>query len=297
MTLFVQTFIRPMPLLFGVPMLWIMLQERQTFALPLTWLVITTVTIALVVNFPLSSARFYGWMVISVLFYYATAHRVVLLRMWLPGAFLMLGFMGSFIVDITRSVKTATELQQNISLTGFFTTESFYTGHVDAFEMLVYGTQFVEEKGSVAGKQLLGVAFFWIPRTMWPDKPLATGPLLGTSYINIMLKTENTNLSAPLVLEGYINYGVAGVVFFSLLTGLLLGAMDRALVERRANILTGGRMVVCRVDAIAAPLLGLWIYVLRGSLLPSFAYTCGIILSGLFVWWIFFKRSPQLPAK
>lgn len=289
MPVFIQNFIRPMPLLIGVPMLWVMMNGRLSLSQPRTWLAMVTVSMAFLINLPVSVARYYGWMVVCVFFYYMILNRKLGRNYWLPGVFLIAGFFGSFVVDVARFATSSGELRNDLVVSDVLSVDKFYVGHVDAFEMLVYGVQYVGEKGTTMGGQLAAVVLFWVPRTMWEDKPLGTGPLLGSSFIDLMKQTANTNLSAPLVLEGYINFGVAGVILFAVLCGIALGSLDRALVERRGNALAAGSMVY-RIDAIAAPLLGLWVYVLRGSLIAAFAYSCGIVLAGLFVWMIFFRR-------
>lgn len=288
--LFIQNFFRPMPLLIGVPMLWILLKSHLALAQPRTWLALATVVTALMVNFPLSVARFYGWTVIGVFFYYANLHPQISRRTWVAGVFLLLGFMGSFVADIARYAKTAAEVSQSFRSFESFSTESFYVGHVDAFEMLVYGTEYVAEKGTTQGRQALAVTLFWMPRDYWPEKPLPTGALMGTSFINLMTQTTNTNLSAPLILEGYINFGMPGVILFAILAGLVAGTLDRALNERHSQQFVG-RNLVFGIDAIAAPLMGLWVYLLRGSLLPAVAYSTGFVVAGLLMWKFFFRPT------
>jgi len=160
--------------------------------------------------------------------------------------------------------------------------------------MLVYGINFADSEGKTNGHQLLGVALFWVPRDLWPNKPLPTGPLLGGSFINIMVQTANTNLSAPAMLEGYLDFGYFGVLFVAAIIGLACGAFDTAILARRETIKVADPGHVVRIDAIAAPLIGLWMFFMRGSLMPTFAFTFGILTGSLFVWEIFFRSSPIL---
>ncbi len=289
--LFIQNFFRPMPLLIGVPMLWILLKDRLAFALPRTWLAMATAAIAIIVNFPLSVARFYGWTVICVFFYYLILHPKIVRQHWMAGLFILSGLLGSFVVNAARYARTAEDLQQSLNVTEAVTTESFYAGHVDAFELLVYGIDYVADNGTTRGRQTLGSILFWVPRTSWPAKPVPTGPLLGMSFINLMTQTSNTNLSAPIVLEGYIDLGAWGVVLLALIMGGLAGMLDRAVVERRDLRLVDDQKIY-GIDAIAAPMLGLWVYLLRGSLMPAMAYSTGIVLAGLLMWKYFFRKSP-----
>jgi len=52
---------------------------------------------------------------------------------------------------------------------------------------------------------------FFIPRGIWEEKPISTGELVGNHLIDTYDFTYS-NLSNPLVSEGFINFGVLGVI-------------------------------------------------------------------------------------
>lgn len=287
----VQNFLRPMTLLIGVSLAWLYLGTRRVEMRFRSLLIFLLLVFGLAMNFPLSVARFYGFMVVGVFFYFGILRWSLLRAHWVAAMFLVVGFMGSFAADATRYARQLVEIGDVRSMQSSFSVDSFYLGHTDAFEVLVYGLEFSDTRGVTMGDQLLGVLFFWVPRTYWPTKAVATGSLLGATHIKLLSQTENVNLSAPLVLEGYINFGLVGVVLFGAITGLVAGMIDRAVVVRRRTVFAPGNphFVAC-IDMVGAPLLGLWLFVLRGSLLVAFAYTVGIIASGYFVWVFFLRR-------
>ncbi|HVZ63795.1 MAG TPA: hypothetical protein VG936_04340 [Lacunisphaera sp.] len=290
-TTFVQTFIRPMPLFIGVPMFWILLADRFGIGSPRVWLAGMSVSVGLLINFPLSVARFYALMVVNIFFYFIMFSPKLIRASWIGGSLLLVGFMSSFIIDAARFAKTAAEMSSRVTNAAeSLNASSFYVGHVDAFELLVYGIEYVEDYGYTDGRQLTGALFFWVPRSVWNDKPIPTGAYLGSSYINIMSATKNTNLSAPIVLEGYLDGGWFAALVLAGMLGVSLGIGDNALLARRAEVANLGKTRICRIDCLAAPLLGLVLFFLRGPLLSTFAFTTSISLAGLFVWEVFFKE-------
>jgi hypothetical protein len=74
------------------------------------------------------------------------------------------------------------------------------------------------------GKQLMGAILFFMPRQIWIEKPKGSA----TTLINdFNLNYTNQNISMPLMAEGYINFGLVGIVFFMILSGSLLSNLDR----------------------------------------------------------------------
>jgi len=125
----------------------------------------------------------------------------------------------------------------------------------DAFQMGVNAQSYVASNGHTFGRQLIGAAFTFIPRQIWPDKPLPSGAIVGAAA-----GYQNLNLSMPLPAELWIDFGLLGVVAGGAFFGVFLGAIGRRLASWRrqgvGNALTG------------VSLLALWLQfiVLRGSL-------------------------------
>ena len=72
------------------------------------------------------------------------------------------------------------------------------------------------------GNNFLGMALFFIPRALWPDKPLPTGRIVSEE-----LGYWYTNVASPLPAETLLGFGLLGplLVFFAL--GLVVTRLER----------------------------------------------------------------------
>ena len=84
----------------------------------------------------------------------------------------------------------------------------------DAFQMIFYTVQYTNKIGYSIGNQLLLPALFWIPRSIWPNKPIGTPDIVAANA-----DFGSLNVSSPLWSEGYINFGIPGVFLFLFLFG------------------------------------------------------------------------------
>lgn len=161
-----------------------------------------------------------------------------------------------------NSLDSAVEVSNPLlSLTG---------GDFDAFAQVVNTVEYVETEGITWGKQALGVIFFWVPRSIWPDKSFDTGTLLAD-----MKGYWFKNLSAPLWAEFFINGGWLLLIIGMLVFGVAVRRWDFGL-ERR--VLSTG------IPGLLACILPFYmLIVLRGSLLQSVAYMSVILACSVFV--------------
>lgn len=133
--------------------------------------------------------------------------------------------------------------------------DSLTTGDFDAYQQLAAGIGYVESQGAGWGEQIVGSILFFIPRSVWSGKPESTGTVLGDYY-----QLENVNLSAPLWLEGYVDFMLPGVVLYLFLWGWICGALDRALTKTATS-------AAVPVAYVLVPFLAFWqVIILRGSL-------------------------------
>lgn len=146
--------------------------------------------------------------------------------------------------------------------------DQFENTNFDAYSMFmrVLGNSIVVGFG-----QLLGVLFFFVPRTVWPSKPIGSG-----AYVAEEMGLYTTNLSMPFFGEGYINGGYLGVVLFTMLIAYGIAKADKSYWLQTSKELSIGAIRYFL-------LLGLLMFILRGDLLSSFAYTCGFLSSFYFV--------------
>jgi hypothetical protein len=127
-------------------------------------------------------------------------------------------------------------------------------GDYDAFQQAAHAVEWVQATGYHPA-QLLGPPLFWLPRAVWPDKPLDTGVVLG-----VFKGFDFTNLSAPVPAELYVAGGSLAVALGGLLIGWGWTRMDRHL------LLYGPAGFI----GLLVPVLTVYQFILlRGSLLQA----------------------------
>ncbi|MCW2576244.1 MAG: oligosaccharide repeat unit polymerase [Modestobacter sp.] len=226
---------------------------------------VVTVTLLATVN-PISSARYlFGTVFLAVLasigmYRTATRFRVVAVA---AVAALVLVFPYA---DAFRHSSSAT-INDTGGVVG-----ALQNGDYDAFGQIDNTVLYTTRYGITDGRQALGVAFFWVPRALWADKPVDTGVLLA-EFRNYTFK----NLSAPLWAELFINGGwpllVIGMGVFGWFARRSDNTTTRLLKRQRAPSLLG----------CILPFYG--IIVLRGSLLQATANLAAILVAAAFVAW------------
>ena len=127
--------------------------------------------------------------------------------------------------------------------------------------------EIVAREGFFWGKQITGALLFFVPHTVWPDKPLATAIVVG-EYLSRNYSMWFLNLSAPFPAEGYIDFGWPGVVLY----GVLLGYFSR-----RIDLLI--ESVVPLRRAMGFYLSFYMMFVLRGSLMVAVAYVVPVFVT------------------
>jgi len=177
---------------------------------------------------------------------------------------------------ITHTAFSLTQLLQNPALL-FATSDRegflhiFHTLHYDAFSNIMATIDYVGHEGLAWGRQLLGVLGFYIPRSLWTEKPFGTGQLVG-QYLMDRYHFVFSNLSNPLVSEGFINFGVLGVILMAVLLAyfvrLMLSWINSAHYSKK----------------ILAFYFSLhMIFLLRGDLLNGVAYFAGVVIAVLLI--------------
>jgi len=143
----------------------------------------------------------------------------------------------------------------------------FHTLHYDAFANIMATIDYVTNNGITWGKQLLGVLTFYIPRSIWETKPIGTGQFIGRYLIN-KYHFVFDNLSNPLISEGYINFGIIGVILMAIFLVYF--------IKKMLSWLNGN----CYLKKILAFYFSLHlIFLLRGDLLNGVAYFAGVVIA------------------
>lgn len=229
---------------------------------PILLPVVTLITLFMVVN-PISSARYtFGTALLAVLGALGAYATVKRFRVVALGAMVGVVMVFPILDTFRRTLDTTVQLENPV--------DSITTGDFDAFAQVINTVQYTASQGFEWGWQLLGVLFFWVPRSVWPGKPIDTGVAIaefkGYGF---------TNLSAPFWAELFINFGWLGLILGMIALGYLLRRLDaRAEVALRIAALPG-------VMACITPFYML--ILLRGSLLQAMVTLFVILGASWFV--------------
>jgi hypothetical protein len=125
-------------------------------------------------------------------------------------------------------------------------------GDFDSFSQIANGLQVITQGEFAIFRQVMASIFFFIPRSIYPGKPNDTGVELAR-----FLGLKFQNLSAPWILESYVNARVIGVVLIGFSVGYFLSKIDL-----RSNL-------DIRYFLLGSLTTGFLFIVLRGSLLQA----------------------------
>lgn len=238
--------IRPIPLLV---LIYYNIVRRKFTLFSLLMIVLILVT-----NFPLSLARFYvaGLYLPLILSYWPGMLR----RPLTVKALFFIGILYIFpFLNQGRTVTNYSEIQFSLDLNY----DMFLEGHFDAFQN---GARVMCEDFVTYGKQFLAVIFFWVPRSIWPDKPIGSGIEIAHHF-----GLEFDLLSLNLWAEGWINFGIIGLVLFLMVYGFINARLDRCYWDGKPSN---------TFKAIYYIYLGLIFFILRGDLNSGVAYSLGL---------------------
>lgn len=257
-------------LLRGIPVaavagtLWLF-QRKRFVSRPLALLlVLLSLALLLVANFPLSAARYWAGSIYLGLFLTLLAGR--LKNGWI--FVLIMVFSLLLVFPVLGATRDATSLPQTVAYAkdALGQSDTLARGDFDAYAMVGYTAEYIDEgPGPTNGRQLLGAALFFVPREFWFDKPVGSGYTVaqerGLSFDNV---------SSPPVAEGLINFGWPGIVLFAVALSWLFGVLDAAY---RVGATKEARGVL--LHAIYPFWIGMAFFLLRGDLLSSTAFITG----------------------
>lgn len=210
------------------------------------------VIVNIALNNPISSSRFWFLVVVlSLCFVFPWSRSVLGVRS------IIAAFVGGSVVlfPYLDAFRYSERTQDSRGIAEMILEKSDYDSMVQVGNAITYVTQ----TGYSMGENLLGALLFWVPRSIWPDKPIDTGTELA-QYVSY----HNPNLSAPLWAEGYWAFGIVGVVLVFWLLGYVCGRLSYVdSVQRRLFGSFNGWAF------ILAPLAVYEVLILRGSLLQA----------------------------
>ena len=112
----------------------------------------------------------------------------------------------------------------------------------------------------------MGVFLFFVPRSLWPEKPIGSGYVIAheNNYIH-------DNLSMNFFGEGYINFGIFGSIVFVVFLALLNARLDAKFwsADRPKTVFVVGYLVG----------IGFEFTILRGALMNIFPAFVGSLMA------------------
>lgn len=171
--------------------------------------------LVLVINNPISTPRFwFGCVLFS--YFFVTVHNVFKsLEKYIAPILIFLMLVVFPISDIFRRTL---DVDINAAIESFELYEEIsFSPDYDAFQQLINTVLVVEASGLTWGRQTIGAFLFWVPRSIWPDKPILSG-----AYVAEQRNYKYVNLSCPLWAEAFLDFGLVGVFLVFFLYGLLI---------------------------------------------------------------------------
>lgn len=115
------------------------------------------------------------------------------------------------------------------------------------------------------GTQLMSSLLFFVPRSIWEGKAIASGTFLANK-----LSYAHSNISMPFIAEGYINFGIFGSILFMFLLGIIIGNVDRVAWQLKSSNKD------CLFLYYYYFLFGLVFFLMRGDLINAIAFISGM---------------------
>lgn len=230
----------------------------------------------MVLYFPTNSGRLWIlaiYMGIVLVHQFRIKHKLTLFVLMIFGVI----YFAALINIFRFATAGLSELFEAI-MKGLDASDRFSNGDFDCYTMITRTLSYVDIKGITNGKQLLGVFLFWVPRSIWPTKPIGSG-----STVLAYQGSDFTNVSSPIIAEGYINFGVIGVALFALIYAIMCFKTDYAACKFRK---VGGYNPGAfrdNVQFVYGVIVGYSYLLLRGDLLTAFSNLIGILMPVLFL--------------
>lgn len=155
--------------------------------------------------------------------------------------------------------------------------KNFLHGDYDAFSMIANTYDYIKVNGIAFGYQLIGVLLFFIPRSIWPSKPVGSGYIVRESQ-----GKEFRNVSSSLIAEGLINFGVTGVILFGFFFGKICSYLDRLYWKNESTSISE----YTYLDIIYPFSLSMFFFMSRGDLLSTFSFSVSHVMVYTLLFWV-----------
>lgn len=247
---FIEIFIRLIPLFIFIKFVTLKKESRlfKEFLL---------LTLVVLCAFPLALSRFaVAYVYFPVLYYYF----IFLRKSYLTFLVLLFSILIIFpFLEQFRYYDTDTKIKLLPDI------NFFNEAHFDAYQnfMEVIRVDFISY-----GYQLLGSLLFFIPRFVWPTKPVGSGYQMAED-----LNYSFNNISMPYFAEGYVNFGFIGVLLFVIILSFLSRYIDDVLLNYHNSVCNNYKFFIGVFYCAAI------FFVMRGDLMSTFTYTIAGILA------------------
>lgn len=144
----------------------------------------------------------------------------------------------------------------------------YNTINYDSWANVAGSIEYVSREGLQYGYQLLSTILFWFPRSIWEGKGVASGQLLG-EFMEQKHAMWMTNISFPIMSEGYVDFGILGIIIFATTFAIISSKLDYIISNTKKP----------EYFFLALLISFSYIFLIRGPLLSSFAYTVGVGLA------------------
>jgi len=235
--------------------------------------------VTLVINNPVSTARFWvGTILLSVSFYLLRWRR----RITISIASLAITLLFLLVFPFADMFRYSLDVELGGVFSEKLETQLVDKGDYDSYEQIVNSIAYVDRNGVSAGRQLLGTALFWVPRSIWSGKPIPSGPLVAE-----FRGAENLNVSLPLWGEFFLDGDILLVVVGFLLYGSFVGVIENRFDSAPETGLPTFAGLFVRIYAAYQ------FFLLRGPLLATAAYLTPVIFC---IWFCTRRVREGLPA-
>ncbi len=223
--------------------------------------------ITFILNYPVSVTRYWvGAVYIGLM--------IVMLRNKIKNKTFDIGMIGVFAIafpmfQLFKWYNLTDLINGNVEIKNLMNV--YNNADFDAYTMFSRAFLYVEDNSITYGKQLFSSIFFFIPRSIWSTKSIPSGQLIAEAQGQWF-----TNLSCPLIAEGYINFGYLGIVIYAFLIGIGIKYLDNLYWNKEKDTVTV-------IDFVYPFCIGLLIFLLRGAFHPVIVYTFSFFLF-IIVW-------------
>lgn len=263
---------------------------KRNYHVKFSWLyIIAILPIVVVANYPVSLSRYWSGVI-----------YLGLLITVLPAEFFRNRRFDFFVLIIICVLFPLLYQLKFVSQDEFLSTaiplffsnysDAFNAVDFDAFSLLCRIVQYTNTEGLMLGRQLISVVFFFVPRAVFPIKGLPTGSLVATAQ-----GASFTNLSAPIMAEGYVDFGIIGVILYSIVFSRIIRWFD----DKAWTAYVNKELGLTYISVIYPFLFGFLIFVMRGALQPTFLRVMGFFLFLMIIYFLqkIFRKQSGNPAK